>query len=90
MSVTVSLPRTSAAQVNIVLPRNRTTETVVSDSSARDQYGSAVPVWLGQDFTYDANGNLETMTIVQGSRVWIKTLTYVGGVQTQDSGWVRQ
>ena len=89
MSVAIELPRTNAAKVSIVLPRNRGDVFMVNNSD-RDNLGQVVPTWLPQTFTYDPNGNLQTTTVVQGSKSWVRTLTYDGGVQTGDSGWVRQ
>jgi YD repeat-containing protein len=38
----------------------------------------------------DANGNITTETATDGTNVWIKTYTWVAGVLTEESKWVKQ
>lgn len=56
----------------------------------RDTSGEEVPTWLAHAYTYDSSGNLKTDTVTQGDVSWVRTYTWDNGVQTGDSGWVRQ
>lgn len=55
-----------------------------------DTTGNVVPTYKAHTFTYDTSGNLVTDTVTDGVSSWVRTYTYSGGVQTTDSGWVKQ
>ena len=56
----------------------------------RDTQGNLVPTYRGHTYTYDTSGNLETDTVTDGEDTWVRTYSYDNGVQTADSGWVKQ
>lgn len=56
----------------------------------RDTNGDPVPTYKGHAYTYDANGNLETDTVTDGTDTWVRTYDWDNGVQLSDSGWVKQ
>lgn len=58
--------------------------------SDMDTDGNPVPTYKPQTFTYDDSGNLITATVRDGSSSWVRTLTWTGGAQSADSGWVKQ
>ena len=41
-------------------------------------------------YTRDSNGNIITETAVDGAFSWVKTYTWVAGVLTAESKWVKQ
>lgn len=45
---------------------------------------------LPQTFTYDDDGNLETITATDGTNTWVQTFTYEDGNLTAVSAWVKQ
>lgn len=55
-----------------------------------DTSGNIVPTWKAHAFTYDTSGNLQTDTVSDGVSTWIRTFQWGNGVQTGDSGWVKQ
>lgn len=55
-----------------------------------DTDGNSVPTYKPHTFTYDSSGNLVTDTVVSGNQAWVRTYTYINGVQATDSGWVKQ
>ncbi len=85
----VNLPRTSASQVTVVLPRSTTVREYVS-ADELDTLGNPVPVNAPHQFTYDSNGNLLTDTVQGVGGVWVRTYVYTNGHMTGDSGWVKQ
>lgn len=76
---TVTLPRSSNVTINQMF-----------SGSEMDTEGRLVPVNAGHTFTYDGNGNLKTDTVSDATGAWVRTYTYTGGVQSADSGWVKQ
>ena len=62
----------------------------VSSANDRDTDGNPVPTYKAHSYTYDTSGNLITDTVTNGSSTWVRTLMYANGVQTTDSGWVKQ
>lgn len=56
----------------------------------RDTDGNPVPTWKAHTFTYDTSGNLSTDTVSDGTDTWVRTYQWGNGVQTGDSGWVKQ
>lgn len=56
----------------------------------RDTDGNPVPTWKAHAFTYDTSGNLRTDTVTDGTETWVRTYLWGNGVQTGDSGWVKQ
>lgn len=56
----------------------------------RDTDGNPVPTWRGHAFTYDNSGNLHTDTVTDDADTWVRTYTWDGAAQTNDSGWVKQ
>lgn len=63
---------------------------IAIDATNLDTNGSPVPVWKMQEFSYDSSGNLSQSKVQDGGVTWIRTYTWADGVQTNDSGWVRQ
>ena len=55
-----------------------------------DTNAGIVPTWKAHTYSYDTSGNLLTDTVSDGTNTWIRTSAYSGGVQTTDSGWVKQ
>ncbi|TKD50214.1 hypothetical protein [Sphingomonas baiyangensis] len=56
----------------------------------RDTDGNPVPTHKAHAYTYDSSGNLHTDTVTDGADRWVRTLEWGNGVQTGDSGWVKQ
>lgn len=61
-----------------------------SDVTSLDTSGNPVPVWKAHTFTYDGSGNLSTDTVTDGTNTWVRTLMWMNGALTTDSGWVKQ
>ncbi len=55
-----------------------------------DTAGNPVPTYKAHTFGYDGSGNLTSDTVTDGTATWVRTYTYVNGVQQADSGWVKQ
>lgn len=55
-----------------------------------DTDGNIAPTHKAHEYTYDTSSNLLTDTIRDGSNVWVRTYEWGNGVQTGDSGWVKQ
>lgn len=55
-----------------------------------DTNGDPVPTYKAHTYSYDTSGNLLTDTVTDGTNTWVRSSAYSGGVQTSDSGWVKQ
>lgn len=55
-----------------------------------DTDGNMVPVWKAHSYDYDSSGNQVKDTVTDGDNTWVRTSTFAGGVETTDSGWVKQ
>lgn len=53
--------------------------------------GQAIPVNdLAQEFTRDADGNVESITVVYQAITYVQTFTYTDGAVTDISQWTAQ
>jgi len=55
-----------------------------------DTNAGIVPTWKAHAYAYDTSGNQISDTVTDGTNTWIRSSTFSGGVQTTDSGWVKQ
>ncbi len=83
----VSVARDSAGVLREVPTASSGTSATTGDL---DTQGNPVPTHLAHTYTYDTSGNLATDRVTDGSSVWVRTLQWGNGVQTGDSGWVKQ
>lgn len=44
---------------------------------------------LPSDYTYNADGKVETITKTDGTDTWRRTFTWTNGKLTKTSGWVK-
>jgi YD repeat-containing protein len=60
-------------------------------AQALDVNGSSLNDEGPTTYTYDGDGNVETITLTNGPKTWVRSYTYneAGAVLT-DSGWVPQ
>lgn len=42
------------------------------------------------EYTYNADGTVATITRTSLTETWLRTYTYTSGNMTNDSGWVKQ
>lgn len=65
-------------------------EDDVAGINERDTDGRIVPVWKPHLYSYNGDGKKVTDTVVDGDNTWVRTFTWTGGLQTADSGWVKE
>ncbi|MDD5479688.1 hypothetical protein [Rhodoferax sp.] len=66
-------------------------QAVAVVGSAKDSIGEVFnPEDCAIAYGRDSNGNITTETATDGANSWVKTYTWVAGVLTAESKWVRQ
>lgn len=56
----------------------------------RSSTGDYIPDDLPKAYTYNGDGTVATVALIDGSRTWLQTNTYVDGKLIAVSAWVLQ